>query len=448
MRAVGRATVRSFFGRDDWLGSADASVTSRRFYAMMQASWLGMSQFIFGVVLFAWWSAWPLVAASLIAIVAWSVNMVLARRGQLLRSAGIVHLTVCSMAAVVVVYIGWDLGWQYALIVQMLVCILNPWPRRAAVLLAATAAVLFLGLYYYTQRTEPLVSVAPAVLDVLGTAIALGALGVACVMVNYPVIAADQAEAALAQEHDRSERLLANVLPRPVAARLKAGEEPITDAVPSASVLFADIVDFTPLPADCHRTRSSRCSTGSSAVSTNWWTNTAWRRSRRSVTPTWSPPAFPHHGVIMPRRSLASPWPPAIDSPPRRIGLHACRCASVCAQDPSSRASSAGDGSSTTCGATPSTQRRGWNHTASRDASKSATRPGSHWATPSDSLSGEPLRSRAKGTYTPGSYSNRSPSMKQPTCAPADVGASALTRHPSEAIRRSSRPQPACAETI
>ena len=247
MRAVGRATVRSFFGRDDWLGSADASVTSRRFYAMMQASWLGMSQFIFGVVLFAWWSAWPLVAASLIAIVAWSVNMVLARRGQLLRSAGIVHLTVCSMAAVVVVYIGWDLGWQYALIVQMLVCILNPWPRRAAVLLAATAAVLFLGLYYYTQRTEPLVSVAPAVLDVLGTAIALGALGVACVMVNYPVIAADQAEAALAQEHDRSERLLANVLPRPVAARLKAGEEPITDAVPSASVLFADIVDFTPL---------------------------------------------------------------------------------------------------------------------------------------------------------------------------------------------------------
>ena len=57
------------------------------------------------------------------------------------------------------------------------------------------------------------------------------------------------AEAALATEHARSERLLTNVLPVPVAERLKAGEEPIADDVPAASVLFADIVDFTPYAA-------------------------------------------------------------------------------------------------------------------------------------------------------------------------------------------------------
>ncbi len=44
-----------------------------------------------------------------------------------------------------------------------------------------------------------------------------------------------------------SDDLLHNILPPPIAARLKAGDEPIADDVPSASVMFADIVGFTPL---------------------------------------------------------------------------------------------------------------------------------------------------------------------------------------------------------
>jgi class 3 adenylate cyclase len=50
---------------------------------------------------------------------------------------------------------------------------------------------------------------------------------------------------ALALEQQRSERLLLNVLPAPIAARLKAGEGVIADAFPEVTVLFADIVDFT-----------------------------------------------------------------------------------------------------------------------------------------------------------------------------------------------------------
>jgi class 3 adenylate cyclase len=44
-----------------------------------------------------------------------------------------------------------------------------------------------------------------------------------------------------------SERLLLNILPRPVADRLKAGASTIADAVPAATILFADIVGFTKL---------------------------------------------------------------------------------------------------------------------------------------------------------------------------------------------------------
>jgi class 3 adenylate cyclase len=50
---------------------------------------------------------------------------------------------------------------------------------------------------------------------------------------------------ALQLEQERSERLLLNVLPAPIATRLKAGEPVIADAFPEVTVLFADIVDFT-----------------------------------------------------------------------------------------------------------------------------------------------------------------------------------------------------------
>jgi guanylate cyclase len=52
---------------------------------------------------------------------------------------------------------------------------------------------------------------------------------------------------ALEREQAKSERLLLNVLPGPVAARLKEDDRVIADASPEVTVLFADIVGFTPL---------------------------------------------------------------------------------------------------------------------------------------------------------------------------------------------------------
>jgi guanylate cyclase len=60
--------------------------------------------------------------------------------------------------------------------------------------------------------------------------------------------------AALRVEQARAEGLLLNILPRSIADRLKAETQPIADQFSSASILFADVVDFTPLserlPAD------------------------------------------------------------------------------------------------------------------------------------------------------------------------------------------------------
>jgi adenylate cyclase len=56
----------------------------------------------------------------------------------------------------------------------------------------------------------------------------------------------NEALVALRAEQERSEALIKNVLPSSIAERLKAATGSIADHVEAASILFADVVDFTP----------------------------------------------------------------------------------------------------------------------------------------------------------------------------------------------------------
>jgi len=64
-------------------------------------------------------------------------------------------------------------------------------------------------------------------------------------LLRYFVHQRNRAMEALDEEHARSERLLLNVLPPPIAERLK-DQETIADRFEHATVLFADVVGFTP----------------------------------------------------------------------------------------------------------------------------------------------------------------------------------------------------------
>jgi guanylate cyclase len=57
----------------------------------------------------------------------------------------------------------------------------------------------------------------------------------------------NEALSALRGEQEKSEALLVNVLPGSIAARLKATDRTIADHFDATSILFADVVDFTPL---------------------------------------------------------------------------------------------------------------------------------------------------------------------------------------------------------
>jgi len=82
------------------------------------------------------------------------------------------------------------------------------------------------------------------------TMLALNVIGTASVAFTLLAVFADQRNAALIAmraEQERSEILLLNILPRPIAERLKAATQTIADHFGAASILFADVADFTPL---------------------------------------------------------------------------------------------------------------------------------------------------------------------------------------------------------
>ncbi len=80
-----------------------------------------------------------------------------------------------------------------------------------------------------------------ATLPVLGDATRDVAMFAAVLLLGEAV----RTRRALRAEQEKSERLLLNVLPAPIAARLKQADGVIADAHDEVTVLFADIVDFT-----------------------------------------------------------------------------------------------------------------------------------------------------------------------------------------------------------
>jgi adenylate cyclase len=59
-----------------------------------------------------------------------------------------------------------------------------------------------------------------------------------------------QAEAALKQEQQETERLLLNILPKEIAEKLKGETQTIADSFDNVTVLFADLVGFTQLASE------------------------------------------------------------------------------------------------------------------------------------------------------------------------------------------------------
>src|SRR5919204_4284181 len=118
---------------------------------------------------------------------------------------------------------------------------------RSAVRWYVAYVAVFLGSGITGEAVGPIWSPVPGRFTTTMLALNI-AVGGAIVFTLLAVFASQRSEAlaALRREQAKAENLLLNILPRSIADKLKAQNQPIADQFGSASILFADVVDFTP----------------------------------------------------------------------------------------------------------------------------------------------------------------------------------------------------------
>ena len=137
----------------------------------------------------------------------------------------------------------WSLGGFVASSGVMLWALLSP---LVALVLSPRPTPWFLaymGLTVVSGAIDSLLTpaVVPTALNILFFVLNLGGVSIVVYsLLRYFI-------RGLAVERGKSEKLLLNVLPRSIARRLKGGERPLADHFAEAAVLFADLVDFTPM---------------------------------------------------------------------------------------------------------------------------------------------------------------------------------------------------------
>ena len=119
----------------------------------------------------------------------------------------------------------------------------------AAMRTVVVAIVFAVAIYLYPPTPILLVDVLFFIAGSIGTLVALRILERNRRQVYAQDLVIRKQSEELATEAAKSEELILNILPASIATRLRNGETTIADDYPSVTVLFADIVGFTPMSA-------------------------------------------------------------------------------------------------------------------------------------------------------------------------------------------------------
>jgi adenylate cyclase len=190
----------------------------------------------------------PLLAwLNVVSTAMWAAGIWLHRHGRFYAALALIQTEIAVHATIATSIFGLNAAYHYYLIPIAATVFLFPARLWKQLVVAAANTMLFMGLHLWFGAHPPVSPVAAEIVSWLGVSNIASAVFVLSVVTFYYSRAAENAEAALEVAHERSEDLLHNILPVPVADKLKTGGQVIADAYPSASVLFADIVNFTPM---------------------------------------------------------------------------------------------------------------------------------------------------------------------------------------------------------
>ncbi len=202
------------------------------------------------VFLFARLDIIPLAWFNILSVSMWTMGLLFAKGGQGVIAMLVADVELVAHQILAVHFIGWASGFQQYLIPTAILAFVLPGRWRMSTAMSVCAIVTYVGLYYYAQQyVAPFSDAMQGSLNLLYALNSIAALLVCAVGVAYYMRNLERAEAALEVAHAKSEALLRNVLPEEIAASLKDHNQVIADLFEGASVLFADVVNFTPLSA-------------------------------------------------------------------------------------------------------------------------------------------------------------------------------------------------------
>jgi adenylate cyclase len=187
---------------------------------------------------------------NIFSVLLFSFNMLISRKGYLNTGLVLGSLEVVVHSWVASLALGWTSGFHYhSLILVVLWFLFTGIKIQVRTFQSILFLVLYLFLFLLVQQQPPTYQVSSTLLQVMGAANIVVFLITMIGICYYYTYAVATARADLKLEFKRSEYLLHNILPVPIAERLKKSDGVIADSFPICSVLFSDIVGFTPLSA-------------------------------------------------------------------------------------------------------------------------------------------------------------------------------------------------------
>jgi adenylate cyclase len=192
----------------------------------------------------------PVIVANLVTVVLMIAALFLSQRGAWTLSKLAVLVPVNVLIVVASMVLGSRAGFICYLILfaaaAFLVFSAKQWIFRLSLgLLSAACCVV--ALVSAPHVTEVAAAISPTVVLPIDLASSLTVIATMAFVVHLFTGDTERAEARLAEEHERSERLLLNILPVAISDRLKENGESIADGFAEVTVLFADLVGFTEL---------------------------------------------------------------------------------------------------------------------------------------------------------------------------------------------------------
>lgn len=193
-------------------------------------------------------SLWPVVVTNLIWNCGYGLVLIINGRGRTRLASWTMLFTGWANTIAPAAFLGVGTGVYLFLVLIPMIGVLISGPRdRVMPVVVIGGGVVVFALVPMIFTESPAVLTDTAVEKALFASSAIGVAAFGSLFSLYYRWLVALAEEALAAANARSERLLLNILPEPVAERLKAEESPIANRIDDVTVLFADLVGSTPL---------------------------------------------------------------------------------------------------------------------------------------------------------------------------------------------------------